>query len=96
MRLIVGFAFDHPVPSLHRTLAVRIVALSHVRCLVSGDLRQVMTTGLDCLRYSREAVADQDLVGADRSRAFSLLPEVQTVAVVAHRRGYAVRTKQHL
>ena len=92
MLLVVGCAFNHPVPRFQRLLATGEVLLRHERSFILGD----GFTGLDRSRYSGEACANCELLASRLSTALYFLTEVQTVTVFRLGGCYAVGTQQHL
>ena len=91
--LVVGLAFDHPIPGLEGLLATRQVLLRHERSLVLGDTHQIRFTSLDRRGYCREASANCELLASRLRTALHFSTEVETVAVFRLGCCYAVGTE---
>ena len=93
--LIVGSAFNHPIPGLQGLLASGEVLLRDEGLLILRDLAQVLTTIADSRCYRGEADASIEFAGARSRAALRFLAEVESVTVFRLGCCGTVRTKQH-
>ena len=89
---------DHPVPSLQGLFAVRLVLLLVESSEVGLNLGEVFLTQSHSARYGCEMRANYLLLGSHRSAAGYRIDaaDVQTAAIRARGRSYAVSCQQHL
>ena len=77
MLLIVGVAFDHPVPCEHGLFAVGFVLLRVERSSVGSQLAEVILAGLHRRGYLREAgVCPNFVVDFGVVRVTELMPRM--------------------